>query len=244
MNIIDTKGQVIITGAAGGMGTATSELLSQKGYLVIAIDHNVARLESLQNAHPSIKTIAIDLSDTQLITKVEHVIDKEIPVVGLVNMAGISKGNTIDNLTDDDWDDSFAINVTPAMKLIRLLAPKMQAQRHGSIINVGSPVGKIGARKPSYAASKAALQGLTMSCARNLGGDNIRVNLLLPGPTITYMTKDWDAKRCEAIANGSFLKRLCTPEEIAHVIAFLLSNESAYITGSIIDMTAGSMYGH
>jgi len=244
MKTIETKGQVIITGAAGGMGEATSQLLARKGYLVIAIDHNAERLESLQNLNPNIKTIAIDLADTQLIANVEQAIDKDLPVIGLVNMVGISKGNTINNLTDQDWDESFAINVTPAMKLIRLLAPKMQQQKHGSIVNVGSPVGKIGARKPSYAASKAALQGLTMSCARNLGSDNIRVNLLLPGPTITYMTKDWDTQRCEDVAKGSFLKRLCTPDEIATVIAFLLSDDSTYITGSIIDMTAGSMYGH
>jgi NAD(P)-dependent dehydrogenase (short-subunit alcohol dehydrogenase family) len=244
MTINEPQGQIIITGAAGGMGEATSQLLAQKGYDVIAIDHNVKRLQNLQGLNPAIKIIALDLNDAQLITTVQQVLNENIPVVGLINMVGISKGNTIDRLSDDDWNESFAINVTPAMKLIRLLAPKMQQQKHGSIVNVGSPVGIIGARKPSYAASKAALHGLTMSCARNLGGDNVRVNLLLPGPTITYMTEDWDTERCQGVANGTFLKRLCTPKEIANVIDFLMSDESTYITGSVVDMTAGSMYGH
>ncbi|MDD5272714.1 MAG: SDR family NAD(P)-dependent oxidoreductase, partial [Methylovulum sp.] len=139
---------------------------------------------------------------------------------------------------------SFAVNVTPAMRLIRLLTPAMRRNQGGSIVNVGYPVGIIGARKPSYAASKAALHGLTMSCARQLGGDNIRVNLLLPGPTITYMTCDWGQERRDGIAENTFLKRLCTPEEIAKTINFLIGNESSYITGSVMDMTAGSLYGH
>ncbi|MFI3135364.1 MAG: SDR family oxidoreductase [Methylococcaceae bacterium] len=244
MKTVNTKGQVIITGAAGGMGGFTSQFLAQKGYRIIAVDHNELRLKELQHVNSNIKIIAIDLQDQQLVTKVHEAIDGTIPVIGLINMVGVSRGGTIENMSDEDWDESFAINLTPAMKLIRLLAPKMQQQKQGSIINVGSPVGVIGARKPSYSASKAALHGLTMSCARNLGGDNIRVNLLLPGPTITYMTEDWDEQRCQGVANGTFLKRLCTVEEIANVIAFLISNDSTYITGSIIDMTAGSMYGH
>lgn len=240
----ESEGQIVITGAAGGMGAVTSQLLAKQGYRIIAIDHNVQRLQALQSLHSSIKTIALDLDDSRLVAEVQQAMRDDVPVVGLVNMVGISQGSPIDTLSDDDWDKSFAVNVTPAMKLIRLLAPKMQQQKHGSIVNVGSPVGIIGAKKPSYAASKAALHGLTMSCARNVGGDNVRVNLLLPGPTITYMTEDWDAVRCEGVAQGSFLKRLCTPDEIAKVIAFLISEDSSYITGSVIDMTAGSLYGH
>ena len=238
------KGQIIITGAAGGMGMATCELLAQKGYQIIAVDHNKERLDKLQNLDSTITPIITDLNDPQLTLKVSEAINAAIPVVGLVNLVGVSKGHALDQLTDQDWDEAFAINVTPAMKLTRLLAPLMRQHKYGSIVNVGSPVGFIGARKPNYAASKAALQGLTMSCARNLGADNIRVNLLLPGPTITYMTEDWDVTKRAEIAKGTFLHRLCTPKEIANVITFLISDESSYITGSIIDMTSGSMYGH
>lgn len=244
MKKIETKGQIIITGAAGGMGIAVCELLAKKAYRIIAIDHNKERLEQLQLDNAQLMGIAIDLNAPELLLKVTEAINPALPVVGLVNLVGVSKGNTIDFLTDEDWDAAFAINVTPAMKLTKLLASMMRQQKQGSIVNVGSPVGFIGARKPNYAASKAALHGLTMSCARNLGEDNIRVNLLLPGPTITYMTEDWDVNKCEDIAKGTFLKRLCTPKEIAQVIAFLISDKSSYITGSIIDMTSGSMYGH
>jgi NAD(P)-dependent dehydrogenase (short-subunit alcohol dehydrogenase family) len=153
-------------------------------------------------------------------------------------------GNDIFHLEDADWLESFAINVSPAMVLARALAPMMAASGGGSIVNVGSPAAIVGARKPSYAASKAALSGLTLSLARNLGPKGIRVNLFLPGPMITPMTEDWPEEKRAAIAASSFLGRLCQPEESAAVIAFLLSPAASYITGAVIDGTAGSMFGH
>ena len=241
---MNSRGQVVVTGAAGGMGSACCQYLAQQGYSILAIDHNAGRLQVLLKCSSAIKGLAIHLDDAQLCISVQQALSPLHPVIGLVNLVGVSKGDSIDKLSDSDWEASFAINVTPAMRLIRLLAPAMKQNRYGSIVNVGSPVGIVGARKPSYAASKAALHGLTMSCARQLGVDNIRVNLLLPGPTITYMTQDWTQERRDSIAAGTFLKRLCTPEEIAKTVAFLLSDDSSYITGAVMDMTAGSLYGH
>lgn len=238
----DTPQTIIVTGAAGGMGRQCCQYFAQLGWHVLAIDHNQARLAVL--ASEQISTLCIDLADVNL---AQHVL-KELtilpPVWGLVNLAGISQGSTIDELSEADWQRSFAVNVDPVFRLIQAVSPQMKANGGGSIINVSSPVGYIGARKPSYAASKAALHGLTMSCARNLGEFNIRVNLLLPGTTITEMTKDWSVERQQAIAEESWLKRLCTPQEIAESIAFLLSEHSRYMTGSVLDMTCGSMCGH
>lgn len=235
---------IIVTGAAGGMGQATCRALAAQGDHLLGIDIAADRLALLASELPSFRSVAVDLGAQSLPTQVARALQDMPPVAGLVNLAGISHGDAIDKLDDEAWERSFAVNVFPAMRLIRLIAPMLRGQKGGSIVNVGSPVGVVGARKPSYAASKSALHGLTMSCARNLGPDNIRVNLLLPGPTITGMTSDWDEPQREAIAAGSFLKRLCTPEEIARVIAFLLGESSSYVTGSVVDMTAGSMWGH
>ena len=233
---------VIVTGAAGGMGRVCCEYLSGLGLTVLAIDHEQTRLEALTG--DKIKTLCVDLANDALINQVKIALNELPPVWGLVNLAGISVGDTVDKLSLDDWHQSFEVNVTPALKLTQLVAPIMRQHGGGSIVNVSSPVGYIGARKPSYAASKAALHGLTTSCARNLGKDNIRVNLLLPGTTITEMTKDWSVERRIAIAQESLLGRLCTPQEIAECIAFLLSEHSRYMSGSILDMTCGSMWGH
>ncbi|WP_300440002.1 SDR family oxidoreductase [Zoogloea sp.] len=240
---MQTERTVVVTGAAGGMGYATSRHLAAQGWQVLGIDR-AENLKPLSKEIPGLHALVADLADSGLPDRVAGALTSLPPVAGLVNMAGISVGDTIDRLSDEDWDLSFAVNVTPAMRLIRLLAPRMKANGKGSIVNVGSPVGIVGARKPSYAASKAALTGLTVSCARNLGPDNIRVNLLLPGPTLTGMTHDWSAERRAAIADGSFLKRLCAPDEIARMLSFLLGEDCSYLTGSVIDMTAGSMWGH
>ncbi len=233
---------VIVTGAAGGMGRESCRYLSQLGWQVLAIDRNKERLPALQSS--CIDTLNMDIADPLLITQVEKKLTTMPPVWGLVNLAGVSQGDSIEKLTEEDWQRSFDVNVTPAYRLTQAVAPLMKKNGGGSIVNVSSPVGYIGARKPSYAASKAALHGLTVSCARNLGEYQIRVNLLLPGTTITEMTKDWSQERQSAIAQQSLLKRLCTPQEIAEGIAFLLGDHSRYMSGSVLDMTCGSMWGH
>lgn len=234
---------VIVTGANGGMGVASCLHLHELGWHVLAIDRQHDDLLALQDS-ARFKALACDLRDGNLEQKIAAVLQGMPAPRALINLAGSSVGNSIDKLTNEDWHDSFAINVTPAMKLTQLVAPFMIEAGGGSIVNVGSPVGLIGARKPSYAASKAALLGLTMSVARNLGEDGIRVNLLLPGPTITKMTADWSQDKQNDIAQNSFLKRLCRADEIARTLAFMIGPDSSYLTGSIIDLTAGSMYGH
>lgn len=245
MDIIKTNDQektVIITGAAGGMGRACCQHLTSLGWHILAIDNVAERLAQLPKHN--ITPLCVDLADDALINQVAEALTALPKVWGLVNLAAISKGDDITNLNMADWSTSFAVNVTPAYLLIQHIAPALIANGGGSIVNVTSPVGYIGARKPSYAASKAALHGLTMSCARNLGANNIRVNLLIPGTAITEMTKDWSEEKQAAIAKDTLLKRLCTPEEIAHSVAFLLSEQSSYMTGSILDLSCGGMWGH
>lgn len=242
--------QVIVTGAAGGMGCAVCARLLSEGWTVIAIDSHAERLKSLEDKlHKEapigkLTTLEIDLTVPDLEETVGGSIDPTTNFTGLVNLAGISVGDTIGRLTDSDWNHSFEVNVSAAMRLSRLCAPLMARSGSGSIVNVSSPVAYIGARKPSYAASKAALIGLTMSLARNLGPDNIRVNILLPGATTTNMTKDWTEEKISAVANSNFLQRMCSPTDVAGVISFLLGDDSSYMTGAVVDLTAGGMVGH
>ena len=238
------KQTIIVTGAAGGMGRECCRYFCELGWHVLAIDHNKQRLESL-SVFTDIETLCIELDSVRLVAAVDKLLDDMPPLWGLVNLAGISRGDSIENLSEEDWQISFDVNVTPAFRLIKGLYERMHRDSQGgSIINVSSPVAYIGARKPSYSASKAAMHGLTTSCARNLGKYNIRVNLLLPGTTITEMTSDWSEERQQAIAAETLLQRLCTPQEIAESIGFLLSEHSRYMTGSILDMTCGGMWGH
>ncbi|HRF00068.1 MAG TPA: SDR family oxidoreductase [Pirellulaceae bacterium] len=239
LRAIDLERTAIVTGAGGGMGRATVARLLRDGWSVVGVDHYSTGVPENDAAT---RFLPADVRDPELPALVRRATDGLPPVAGLVNLVGASIGDRLAQLTDEDWQTSFDINVTPAMRLMRDRHAELAAMR-GSIVNVGSPVGTIGARKPSYAASKAALVGLTMSAARNLGPD-VRVNLLLPGPTITGMTADWDDERRRHIADGSFLRRFCLPDEIAAVIAFLLGPDSSAMSGSIVDLTAGTMFGH
>lgn len=236
----------LVTGAAGGLGSALCEILLSRNGSVLAVDHNVSRLEALRKRldHENFLPLTAELDHPELEALVHARLPGDAVVRGLVNIAAQSIGGDIFSLADADWERSFSVNVTPAMKLARMLVPRMRAAGGGSIVNVGSPVGIVGARKPGYAASKAALTGLTVSLARNLGPHGIRVNVLLPGPMITPLTEDWPESKRQKIAASSFLGRLCQPLEAARIIAFLLSEESSYVTGSVIDATAGSMFGH
>lgn len=242
LNAQHTKQTILITGAAGGMGRQCCQYFCELGWHVLAIDHNESRLNAIANN--MITPLCVDLADETLLEKIQIALESLPPLWGLVNLAGISQGSTLDKLTNDDWQRSFDVNVTAPFRLIKFVVPFMQKNGGGSIVNVSSPVGYIGAKKPSYAASKSALHGLTMSVARQVGVDNIRLNLLLPGTTMTEMTKDWSEERQQAIAEETLLKRLCTPQEVAEVIAFLLSSHSRYISGSVVDMTCGGMWGH
>lgn len=235
---------VIVTGASGGMGRSIVQSLCET-FRVIAVDRNADKLQNLTSLTETdhLVTVQADIGTANWVDALTANI-KDNQLYGIINLAGTSCGDSVSNVTNEDWLNSFNVNVTAPMQLIRWAAPYFKHQNQGRVINVGSPVGIVGARKASYASSKAALTGLTMSAARELGQYNTCVNLLLPGPTITDMTQDWSAEKRANIAKGSFLNRLCTPHNIAHTINFLLSEPCDYITGSVIDLTAGSMVGH
>ena len=235
---------VLVTGAAGGMGHDTCHVLVDRGWRVIGLDHNSSRLAALADELRGAAFVPLeaDLADPTFIETVRPLLDASL--AGLVNLAGISTGDRLERLNFSDWTLSFRVNVDAPLLLCQACAPYMTARGQGSIVNVSSPVGFIGARKPSYGASKAALTGLTMSLARSLGPQGVRVNLLLPGTTITHMTSDWSSERRAEVAKGTFLGRLCTGNEVGRVISFLLSDDASYMTGSVVDMTSGGMYGH
>ena len=240
--------RVVLTGASGGMGQALCSILLQNHYHVLALGTQDDKLKNLiKNMNsPYLSTLNIDFAETDFLYHFKTHLQKLkwSELYGLVNLAGISIGASFDELTREDWLKTFQVNTTAPMQLCQICIPMMRQYGKGSIVNVSSPVGVIGARKASYASSKAALHGLTVSIARQEGPNQIRVNLLLPGPTLTYMTEGWSLEKQAQIAQESFLKRLCTSEEVAHMICFMLSEEASYLTGSVIDLTAGSMMSH
>lgn len=228
---------VVITGTSSGLGLETSIHLLEEGYTVIGIDIN----PQTGISHPRFESVTMDLSCVSLEQTVVEVLS-ERTLYAMIHCAGVSIGDKVSRLSDKDWSKSIEVNLTSAMRLCRLSSKHMI--EGGRILLIGSPVGLVGANKPSYAASKAGLHALTMSVSREVGLRGILVNTILPGPMFSGMTSDWSQEKQNRIASETRIGRLCDPMEVAQLIGFLLSSQCSYMTASIIDMTAGSMFGH
>lgn len=238
---------VVVTGASGGIGSAICRRAVGDGFHVLALGRDLAVLSALSAEHEGrIVPLDVDLRDRHVGEIVEGFFADSVDtatVFGFVHAAGISVGSALESMTDDAWEHSMDVNVTSAMRVLRSILPRLKEASNAAVVLVSSPVALIGARKVSYSASKAALLGLNAALASQLGVYGIRVNALLPGPTITGMTEDWDeAKRADIAAQGP-LGRLCRPEESAAVVSFLLGPDSSALTGTIIDATGGRHIG-
>lgn len=238
-----SRGEVLVTGAASGIGRGIAVRCVKDGYDVLALDRDEAGLAALrEELGERIDLLVLDLTAPELEEKLgEHL--RARPLRGLVNAAGISQGDDIDGIEDGDWQRSMEVNVTAPMRLVRALLPNLRACPGAAIVNVGSPVGIIGARKVSYAASKAALLGLNAALAQNLAGDGIRVNAILPGPTLTAMTSDWPPAKQQSIGAEGLIGRLAEPADIAGPVSFLLSEDASYITAEVLNVTGGKNVG-
>ena len=217
----------IVTGASSGIGRATVELLGSNGAQVTAFARNATKLNELAASDPDhILAVAGDVADPASIERVFRATesrhgDCEI----LINNAGTVAPNRMDKLTAEEWDRVFAVNMRGAFLMCKRALPSMIAKRGGTIVNVASISGVIGAEKfpgfTSYNSSKAALIAFTEALAVETSQFGVRVNCVSPGSVDTEM---WAGVSGGAPAD-------MTPNEVAEVILFLASSRSRPING-------------
>lgn len=247
--------RILVTGAGSGIGRALALRAAEEGADVACLDLDGAALDDLSSAlgHRGARAAAsaVDVSSATAVERaVAEVADELGGLDGIANVAGIG-GFTGDVTTAelDVWDRQLAVNLTSVFYVSRVAIPIIRAGgRGGSIVNVSSQYGLVGAvASAAYCAAKAGVIGLTRAMAVDHAADAIRVNCVCPGPVDTPMLRR-SVAASEAttglIGTAENLERLLvgrvgTAEEIAAVIAFLLSSESAFLTGSIIAADGG-----
>ncbi len=234
----------IITGGSRGIGYATAEKFISEGASVIICASSQANAEkakaSLQESFPEAKLGAIspDLADMASVKAAfENVVAEFDKVDILVNNAGMSESTPISSYTEELYDKVMDLNVKGVFNAIRVITDYMKEQGGGVILSTSSMVSICG--QPSgfaYPASKFALNGMTLSLARELGPFNIRVNAVAPGITETDMMRAVPKQVIEPLIQRIPLRRMGQPEDIANAFLFLASEEASYITGVVLSV--------
>jgi len=246
----------IVTGGASGIGRATALAFTGEGARVAVFDQDSEGAAKVAAALPDALAIEVDVADPlQVAGAVEQVLDRWGQVDVLANFAGVDDpeakervaalrraGEPLDitaTLTDASWRRVMSINLDGCFYLLRAVLGPMTARRSGSVINMSSLAGVVGAEgSPHYSAAKAAVIGLTRSVAREVADQGVRVNAIAPGPVLTPMFE-----RSLAAGGGAVpaappvpMKRVAEASEIASVAVFLASAESSYVTGTTVNV--------
>jgi 3-oxoacyl-[acyl-carrier protein] reductase len=238
---------ILVTGGTRGLGLAISSRLKKDGYHVVASGRKCTpELEQLiQSPLPGGGQVAyeqIDLADFSSIhSRVLEIVRKQGSIYGLVNNAAIAHDGVLPTMHDTEIASVINVNVTGTILMTKYAVRSMLMEGRGRVVNISSIIASTGFNGLSvYGASKAALLGFTKSLARELGKAAITVNAISPGYMATDMSSGLDEEQLASIRRRSPLGLLTETHDVAHSVAFLLSDQAAAITGTNITIDAGS----
>jgi NAD(P)-dependent dehydrogenase (short-subunit alcohol dehydrogenase family) len=240
----------LVTAGGGGIGQATAILLAERGARVIAADIDPAGLEeTLKNcaAPDRLRTV---IADATTLSGAESAVGATTEAFGglsiLVNVVGGSKpGKTVVEMTPEEWDGWVRLNLTSTFLMCKAAIPVMAASGGGSIVNISSGAGVNGMKKnPAYVAAKGGVVSLTKSLAIDHADQKIRANCIAPGAILTpLMKRNRRREEIDWMANANLVGRIGLPHDIAAMVAFLSSDDGAFVNGELINVSGGQKTG-
>jgi 3-oxoacyl-[acyl-carrier protein] reductase len=247
----------VVTGSTGGIGKETARLLVDEGAQVVVAGRDAERTQRVREEVGAALAVTGDLAEPAAApTLIDRATSALGPVDVLVNNVGLAYQTSFEELSDEQWDELWRLNVMTYVRAIRAVVPGMRERGSGAIVNVSSTSGKRPSLSmPNYSVTKAAVLSLSRLVADAYAGDGIRCNAVTPGPTATEAwlgdggLADQQAARSgktreEVLASvgaGRPLGRLAEPQEIAAVIAFLCSDRSSFVTGAAWSADGGTV---
>lgn len=235
----------VVTGASRGIGRAIAQRLAQDGRHVVLVSRSEEALQdvakSIKESGGSASVLPLDVGDAKALQQgIERVIADHGRLDILVNNAGITRDNLSLRMSNEQWEEVLRVNLTSAFVTCRTAARAMMRGKFGRIVNIASTSGVIGnAGQVNYAASKAGLIGLTKSLARELGSKGVTANVVAPGFVETDMTAGLGEDIKKRVLEGMALRRLGTPEDLAHAVAYVSSDGAGFLTGQVICVDGG-----
>jgi 3-oxoacyl-[acyl-carrier protein] reductase len=235
----------LVTGSSRGIGEAIARRLASEGAMVIAAARSLPSLEKvveeIRGSGGKAAALVLDVADAASIEAgVREALAAHGAIDVLVNNAGVTEDQLILRMSREAWDRVLATNLTGVFLLTQAVVKGMVKRRYGRIVNVTSVVGLMGnAGQTNYAASKAGIIGFSKSLARELGSRNVTCNAVAPGFVQTAMTDAMTDQARTGLAAQIPLGRLGSPEDVAAAVAYLGSEEAAYVTGHVLNVSGG-----
>ncbi len=248
----------LVTGSTAGIGLEVARLLAAEGARVVVTGRSEASVERARTEVGAALGVAADLSDPRAPASLVDEVERSLggPVECLVNNVGLAYQTAFEEVSDEDWERLWQLNVMSYVRAIRAVLPRMRERGYGRIVNVSSTAGKRPSKEmPHYSVTKAAVLSLSRLVADVYAKDGILCNAVTPGPTaspawlapggLADQAAEWSGKArdavLETVGQGRPLGRMAEPGEIAAVIVFLCSDRASYVTGAAWSADGGTV---